>query len=92
MKKEKEKKELKKAKYLKPVLTKHEKLRDITASRSVVAVDWTKSEGQTWFFFPDETQGHLILPFLLLRERKEEGLLPENIDWQILLKGVDFFS
>ena len=31
MKNEKEKKELKKAKYLKPVLTKHKKLRDITA-------------------------------------------------------------
>ena len=31
MKKEKEKKELKKAKYLKPVLTKHKKLKDITA-------------------------------------------------------------
>jgi len=34
MKKEKEKKDLKKAKYLKPVLTKHKKLRDITALRS----------------------------------------------------------
>ncbi len=31
MKKEKDKKELRKAKYLKPVLTKHKKLRDITA-------------------------------------------------------------
>jgi hypothetical protein len=30
MKKEKEKKELKKVKYLKPVLTKHRKLRDMT--------------------------------------------------------------
>ncbi len=34
MKKEKEKKDLKKAKYLKPVLTKHKKLRDITAGES----------------------------------------------------------
>jgi hypothetical protein len=34
MKKEKEKKDLKKAKYLKPVLTKHKKLRDITAETS----------------------------------------------------------
>jgi hypothetical protein len=34
MKKEKEEKELKKAKYLKPVLTKHKKLRDITALKS----------------------------------------------------------
>ncbi len=31
MKKEKEKKELNKTKYLKPVLTKHKKLKDITA-------------------------------------------------------------
>jgi len=31
MKKEKEKRELKKAKYVKPVLTKHKHLRDITA-------------------------------------------------------------
>lgn len=31
MKKEREKKQLKKAKYMKPVLTKHKKLRDITA-------------------------------------------------------------
>ena len=31
MKNEREKKELKKAKYLKPVLTKHKKLKDITA-------------------------------------------------------------
>ena len=31
MKKEKTKKELKKVKYLKPVLTKHRKLKDITA-------------------------------------------------------------
>jgi hypothetical protein len=34
MKKEKEKKDLKKGKYLKPVLTKHKKLRDITAGKS----------------------------------------------------------
>ncbi len=32
MKKEKDKKELKKARYLKPVLTKHKKLKDVTAS------------------------------------------------------------
>lgn len=32
MKKERGKKELKKVKYLKPVLTKHKKLRDITAT------------------------------------------------------------
>ncbi len=31
MKKEKQKKEIRKAKYLKPMLTKHRKLRDITA-------------------------------------------------------------
>ncbi len=31
MKKEKEKKEPKKARYVKPVLTKHKKLKDITA-------------------------------------------------------------
>ena len=35
MKKEKEKTDLKKAKYLKPVLTKHKKLRDITAESSL---------------------------------------------------------
>jgi hypothetical protein len=35
MKKEKEKKELKKVKYLKPVLTKHKKLKDITAIQSI---------------------------------------------------------
>jgi hypothetical protein len=34
MKKEKEKKEQKKVKYLKPVLTKHKKLKDITAQGS----------------------------------------------------------
>ncbi len=34
MKKEKEKKELKKVKYLKPLLTKHKKLKDITAIQS----------------------------------------------------------
>jgi len=34
MKKEKTKKELKKDKYLKPVLTKHKKLKDITAGRT----------------------------------------------------------
>ena len=34
MKKEKAKKELRKDKYLKPVLTKHKKLRDLTASRT----------------------------------------------------------
>ena len=32
MKREKTKKELKKVKYLKPVLTKHKKLKDITAA------------------------------------------------------------
>ncbi len=45
MKKEKEKRELKKAKYLKPVLTKHKKLRDITAgamSRPVPGLGCTK--------------------------------------------------
>ena len=36
MKKEKEKKELKKAKYLKPVLTKHKKLKDITAAQTMI--------------------------------------------------------
>ena len=34
MKKERMKKEAKKIKYLKPVLTKHRKLKDLTASRS----------------------------------------------------------
>jgi hypothetical protein len=35
VKKEKEKKDLKKAKYLKPVLIKHKKLKDITAQGSL---------------------------------------------------------
>jgi len=34
MKEKKEKKETKKVPYLKPLLTKHKKLRDMTASRS----------------------------------------------------------
>ena len=36
MKKEKTKKELKKVKYLKPVLTKHKKLRDVTAQTTLL--------------------------------------------------------
>lgn len=39
MKKEKEKKELKKNKYLKPLLTKHKKLKNITAGISAIPVD-----------------------------------------------------
>jgi hypothetical protein len=43
MKREKEKKELKKAQYLKPVLTKHKKLKDITAiPSSAITLGCTK--------------------------------------------------
>ncbi len=42
MKKEKEKRELKKAKYLKPVLTKHRKLKDLTATPSSLPLGCTK--------------------------------------------------
>ncbi len=42
MKKEEEKKELKKAKYLKPVLTKHKKLKDITTLLTMAPLGCTK--------------------------------------------------
>ncbi len=42
MKKEKGKKEEKKAKYLKPVLTKHRKLKDVTAGGSIGGLGCTR--------------------------------------------------